>query len=293
VSDADVAFHLVTEIGWDFTVGDIDADGKDDIVWNYNNRAYLWLGSTISVQSNLIAGSNEDAQFYSGNTYNPYASAEIVPDITGDGVADVVSFYSVSSGYAGEGRVYYPTVAGSINVATTVSGSPLWTLWGSLTVLGFDSNGNGKPEFRSRCYASSGGYWSEGYRDMTDTDCNGYLNTFRPAMVLPDIDGDGDKELSDGYCIQNFSNFSDSSYCEYSFTDSVTAEQFIDVEGDGLIDFVHSTRREITLDVMGHATEQIEVNSWLWEGRSADYNGDGKVDLVSGGSEGFTIIGVK
>jgi hypothetical protein len=293
VSDADVAFHLVTEIGWDFTVGDIDADGKDDIVWNYNNRAYLWLGSTISVQSNLIAGSNEDAQFYSGNTYNPYASAEIVPDLTGDGVADVVSFYSVSSGYAGEGRVYYPTVAGSINVATTVSGSPLWTLWSSLTVLGFDSNGNGKPEFRSRCYASSGGYWREGYRDMTDTDCNGYLNTFRPTMVLPDIDGDGDKELSDGYCVQNSSNFSDSSYCEYSFTGSVTAEQFLDVDGDGLMDFGESSGRVLTLDITGTASEQIALNTPANWNVTGDYNGDGVVDLVVGWSDGTNIVGIR
>jgi hypothetical protein len=135
-----------------------------------------------------------------------------------------------------------------------------------------------------------------GYRDFNAPSadgCNGYINTFIPTMVLPDIDGDGEVELSDGYCVQNVSNFSDSSYCDHRFSSSVDPKWFLDVDGDGLMDFGGSSGRSLTLDIMGAASEQLVLNTPVnWNG-TGDYNGDGVVDLVVSWSDGTNIIGIR
>jgi hypothetical protein len=159
---------------------------------------------------------------------------------------------------------------------------------------GRDTDGDGYPEFLSSC--SYGSSFCAGYRDYNarSTDgCNGYTNIFIPTMVLPDIDGDGEKELSDGRCVQNVSNFSDSSYCDYNFPSGVDPKWFLDVDGDGRKDFGDSSGRSLVLDIMGAASERLALNTPVnWNG-TGDYNGDGVVDLVVSWSDGTSIIGIR
>jgi len=73
----------------------------------------------------------------------------------------------------------------------------------------------------------------------------------------------------------------------------VTAELFIDVDGDGLMDLGKSSGRSLTLDIMGTASEQIALNATADWNATGDYNGDGLDDLAFYTSAGTSIVGIR
>jgi hypothetical protein len=306
VADVDVTLHMATRgAGSSFSVDpfqidDIDGDGSDDLAFTYSDgrgsgRSYLYYGSTIASTANLIPGSNEDLVVYSSSTYTWYQQTLLTftDDLTGDGVADVwVSWDGSSSKRLFRSAELRPSIDTNDSVA---SGGTLFLYGNGMQMGGRDIDGDGYPEFIASCLYG-GSSLRAGYRDFnvpSADGCNGYINYFIPTMVLPDIDGDGELELSDGYCVQNVSNFSDSSYCDHRFSSSVDPKWFVDVDGDNRMDFGESSGRIIALDFMDVASERLELNTPVnWDG-TGDYDGDGVVDLVVGWSDGTSIIGIR
>ena len=304
VADVDVTLHLVTR-GYTppffvdpFQINDIDGDGRDDLAFTYtggSERSYIYYGSTIASTANLIPGSNEDVAVYSSSTYTWYQQTLLTftDDITGDGVADVWVSWDGSFSK----RLFRSVELGpSIDTNDPMAGGGTWFSYGGgMQMGGRDIDGDGYPEFLSSCLYG-GSSLRAGYRDFdvpSADGCNGYINYFIPTMVLPDIDGDGEAELSDGRCVQNVSNFSDSSYCDHRFSSDVHPKWFLDVDGDGLMDFGDSSGRSLVLDIMGAASERVALNTPVnWNG-TGDYNGDGVVDLVVAWSDGTNIIGIR
>lgn len=300
-SDVDVTLHLVTYgTGWStdvtsFEVKDIDADGKDDLAFSYrrsdsSSRSFLYYGSTIESTSNLIPGSNEDVVIWSSNSYYPNTSITFADDLTGDGVPDVwvlggVNSRLVRSSELGSGGDAATWSAGLVLPGGHIAGV------GGTSLAGLDSNSNGYPDFRSLSFTSAG--YRDCYRDIvSSSDCLGYLNIFKPDIALPDIDDDGEKELSDGICVQNLSSFSDSTHCDYRLPYNIeTASQVFDLDGDGKIDLGYGSL--IVLDALGDASDQIEINDYIDWSSAGDYDGDGDVDLVvSRSSAGTYILGI-
>lgn len=295
-ADADVEIHFAPLYS-PYQIKDIDGDGKDDLAWrdSTSGRSYLFYGSTIASTANLIPGSNEDFMSYSSSTYTWYQQTLLTftDDVTGDGVADVW----VSGDGSFSKRLFRASeLGGSFDTYDGMArGGTLFQYGGGMQMGGRDVDGDGYPEFISSCLYG-GSSLRAGYRDFNAPSadgCTGYTNTYIPTMVLPDIDGDGENELSDGRCVQNISNFSDSSYCDYNFPSGVDPKWFLDVDGDGRMDFGDGSGRTLILDIMGAASEEIEIVTTLnWNG-TGDYDGDGVVDLVASRSEGTNIIGIR
>jgi hypothetical protein len=297
--DADVEIHLTAGIASSgYQVKDIDDDGKDDLAWSDASglRSYLYYGSTIASTGNLIPGSNQDVVVWSSNSYYPSTSITFTDDLTGDGVSDIWVAGGVNVRLARSAELGSGGDASTWRAGIQLSAGHLDGM-GDIPLAGLDMDGDGYPEFKSLyVYGSTR---RDCYRDLVapgggSGDCMGYLNTFKPVMVLPDIDGDGESELSDGYCVQNASSFSDSTYCDYRFMDFALPYQLVDVDGDGRMDFGRSSGLSLTLDILGFATEQIEINDPIsWEA-VGDYSGDGTIDMVVFRSGiGTYIVGIQ
>lgn len=300
VADVDVTLHLVTYgTGWatdvtSFEVKDIDADGKDDLAFSYrrsdsSSRSFLYYGSTIESTSNLIPGSNEDVVVWSSNSYYPNTSITFTDDLTGDGVPDVWVLGGVNSRLVRSSELGFGGDAATWSAGLVLPGGHIAGMGGS-SLAGLDSNSNGYPDFRSLSFTG----YRDCYRDIVSSpDCLGYLNTFKPDITLPDIDGDGEKELSDGVCVQNLSSFSDSTYCDYRLPYNIeTASQIFDLDGDGRFDLGYGSL--IVLDTVGTASDQIEINDYIDWSSVGDYDGNGNTDLVvSRYSVGTYIVGIR
>jgi hypothetical protein len=290
-SDADVEIHFGSG---SYEVADIDGDGKDDLAFSTSNAEYshIFYGSTISSTSNLIPGSNEDVLIWesygyshSGH-YHPLTSISFIDDLTGDGLPDAIVTGCTT------GVVAQSNELGSGGDAYTwsVGTSDIYSQYMTTQLGGLDLDSDGYPDYITS--NTSYGYCA---RDIYNQDgytygCNQQFRTFIPTMLLPDIDGDGDKELSDGYCIQNSSNLTDTSYCDYNIN-HYKAESFIDFDGDGLYDLADSSN--ITLDIIGGGTGTVTVNYHsVYSSNIADFNGDGMDDLVVSSGGSTYIVGI-
>ncbi len=306
VSDVDATIALVGS-GYfygEFQTKDIDGDGLDDLAFNWDGQGFIYYGSSILGTPILTPGYNEDVRIYgtvSGDSGGGGGTVFLVDDVTGDGAADI----SVSGGWPT--RLLTASEIGSgFNVDTNTLGVGVMTSGGGsgvgLVLGGFDPDGDGKPDFLTSCYITST-RTQTGYKDLdspgASVPCNGYLGSFTPTMVLDDIDGDGEKELSDGYCIQNISTFASGGSCDYRTSDLHYGWSFPDVDGDGTADTVEygyvSGRYQtaVTFDVFGGAADQVVTPEYVYLGASGDFDGDGIVDLSVYYSGGTAIVGVR
>ena len=287
-SDADVEIHFGSSA---YEVADIDGDGKDDLAFRTTSdlRSHIFYGSTISSTSNLIPGSNDDVLILASAasaTTTGTTSVHFTEDLTGDGIPDVsisgnTTIVLAQSSELGSGGDAYTWSVGT---------SDVYSQYMTTQLGGLDLDSDGYPDYITS--NTSYGYCCA--RDIYNLDgytygCNQQFRTFIPTMVLPDIDGDGDKELSDGYCIQNSSNLTDTSYCDYNIY-HYEAESFIDFDGDGLYDLVNYSGN-ITLDIIGGGAGTVKSTSLHYE-NIADFNGDGMDDLVVSSGGDTYIVGI-
>jgi hypothetical protein len=284
-SDCDI----LTDIGGqEFSVGDVDSDGKDDLLHkNYSTgTGYLFYGSTIATSTALWSGSNHDIVISPG--WGSITYFQIIEDVNGDSVDDIFVY---ASSYV------HILVSPFTRSSLTVSTDKLVSLTGTyaydgITVLPLDLNYNGKMDF----------LFDRGYADVSTSKRN--FSTFFPTGVLPDIDGDGNKEITDGNCVQNASNYSDSSFCDYYVSYTLTARQLADFDGDGLADdyfycsVIHSTYYDcyIKKDILLAPGSNVHIHgahaneNYFFSG---DFNGDGKDEIVASDGSSSNIIGFR
>lgn len=275
VSDADVRIQLATLA--QYSVRDIDGDGRSDLAFNHDGHGFIFLGSTIASGGDLTPGVHEDYSVVSSLASDPVGSVQLVGDATGDGVADV---FATSASHM---RIYsHGQLASGANDARIAAVGYSATYLYPFQLGGLDADRDGLPDFLSMCF-QGGRYEADGYRDVADTHsdaCGGFLRRYRVGMVLHDIDSDGYNELSDGSCVQNVHSLVDDGTCEYLLPFST----FLDLDGNGLVDAVQESGSTVVvnLDVIGGGSDAVHV-----AGASSivigDLNGDGLPDLISSG----------
>ena len=299
--DADIAMHLVSTYPYpSFQIKDIDGDGLDDLGFNLGDNAYIFYGRTISVSSNLIPGSNHDFYIYPGESTRTCSSPSYLPtsisvtfhdDLNGDGLSDITFSSTWPNSY--QYLASYSDIASGGGSTCPSYGTNVWGRYPGMRLGGLDTDSDGKPEFIKTCYGSHYSDIYTGYGDI-DGSCV-RLSIFVPIMVLPDIDGDGDVEISNYTCAQNVSNFSDSSYCDYRSSDGYfEPSRFINLDGNNSKEFVRPSggdTQSIILDYVLGGPNIIEFpsNSILTEA-IGDYDGDGLDDLIS---NCIYIIGIR
>ncbi|MFT3909177.1 MAG: FG-GAP-like repeat-containing protein [Ferruginibacter sp.] len=139
------AMESTNRIAENLRIGDIDGDGKQDVVisWRYLSGGF----PMPSIHLNTSVGSAisfTPATIMAGNAVS--AGCLSISDLDGDGKPDILVGYTQ---LAGAKNLSTP---GNLNFSPFVSWSPLYPGW-ALSIIGSDLDGDGKPEF----IASGGG----------------------------------------------------------------------------------------------------------------------------------------
>lgn len=129
-------------------VGDIDGDGKADLVQLYqydNNEVRMWVNYSDGTRFTGWA-----QHWHSGgpNTYSAARTKMVVTDATGDGKADVVHYYDNGSTkqvtvFRSNGRAAFSAPATWMNTSTCAPCADAAGDWAAIGVAGGDLDGDG------------------------------------------------------------------------------------------------------------------------------------------------------
>jgi hypothetical protein len=289
---APIQTHTTRGVSY-LTAADINGDGKTDILISYH---YYDRNDFYYQYVTVLLGNGDGTFTELSQTTN--GLVEAVADFNGDGKLDLVEdnyggcCYDFSDLFLGNGDGTFTAANGGIGQNFSVSGYP---------AVG-DFNGDGKPDlafpFPSISIVLGNG-------DGTFGDAVTYPTTYAGSWVgAADVNGDGKIDLvgnglsvllgnGDGTFVSDGGVFLGNS-------PSPSWLKFGDFNGDGKLDVVTSTviygnRSTNTIDLLlgnGNGTFQppLQYSTGVSDGEFgltfdvADFNNDGKLDLVVGGS---------
>jgi FG-GAP-like repeat len=243
--------------------GDVDGDGKNETVTGgyYNDgtrnvaQLCVWDGATLALK-------NVKTWYWTSNTV---INSVAVGNVDGDGKVEIVTggYYYDGTQYWGQLGVWDGATLEFKNIRTWHWTNLLWHVYVYSVAIG-DVDGDGKTEI------VTGGYYTTGYTAATaelyvwdgatlafENGKTWYWtsNTLIYSVAVGDVDGDGKTEI-------------------------VTGGYYND-----------GTRRVAQLCVWDGATLSLKnVKTWYWTSNTAiesvvigDVDGDGKVEIVTGG----------
>jgi hypothetical protein len=273
-------------------VGDVNGDGHLDLIAGNNgvNRLYLNNGSNNPFQG--VSGTNVSSD--SANT-----RTLALGDLDGDGDLDLIA------GNNGFNRIYLNN--GSNAPFQTVLGTNLGTVADDTRALALgDLDGDGDLDLivagqqNRRLYLNPG--TPTGLTAVSGVSL-GDASTTTSALMLADLDGDGDLDLLLGNASTNqlllnigqLEPFAQATANTIAFTNLPAAAAIAlgDLNGDGALDLVAggTGRRKLFLNTRNNppftgsgsdiTTDTSPVNALVL----GDVDGDGDLDLISGGSQ--------
>lgn len=301
-------------------IGDIDGDGKPDLVLSNYTSNTISIFRNTSVNGFFNSGSFAARVDFSTGS-NPQAIA--LGDLDGDGKLDIAvsnlasNTVSVFRNIATSGSITSGSLASRIDLSTGTNSSPI-------TPIIADFNGDGRPDLATTCYVSGvvavfrntftgGTFSSASFGTRQDFSVGGSI--IEPnSMAAGDLDGDGKIDLvvslyqsSSIMAMQNTSttstiNFSNISY-QVGFNSASLSIALADIDGDSKLDiltgisgpsfpYISIRRNTSTVGVFNPFSFALTVNFNTNPSFSprdlvvSDVNGDGKPDIgmYSGGS---------
>jgi hypothetical protein len=331
----DVLAGQVTPLDGPLAAGDVDGDGRTDLVLasRYNNNPN---SGKLLLYRQLADGTLALPVVLSDNDYSQATRVTLV-DLNGDGRLDLVVTAGQTDVYLqgptgtfsltaqlwhakgavvvdldGDGRLDIVGVDGNPNavylyrqLADGSFSSPvqLASFQGIAGLAVGDLNGDGRPDIA--VINSWGGYTvnvllqqADGSFSAPSTLALNEWITFLGDLVIADVNGDGraDLLLSHDNKVSVFAQQTDGSLVlQQSLVDSYTSGQILlaDVDGNGRLDVAvfHAGQEKFGVFMQRadgtFASEKLfsaPYGSGYYQSTAGDFNGDGNVDFVTGGS---------
>jgi formylglycine-generating enzyme required for sulfatase activity/outer membrane protein assembly factor BamB len=301
---------------WDVAIGDMDGDGKSDIIVTNN------LSNTVSVLRNISSSGSITASSFAPKidfTTGAGPSNVAIRDMDGDGKSDIIvtnnlsNTVSVLKNINASGSITESSFASNVDFITGTSPN-------SLTIG--DVDGDGKPDLVVTIFSSniisvlkntstSGSITESSFAPKID-----FLTGLEPTSVaMGDMDGDSKPDL----VVTNGTSNTVSVFRNTSTSGSITTSSFAakvdftiglvsyriaicDVDGDGKPDVVIANVSDSTVSVFRNTSVSGSINASSFASKVnftsgaftqsitiGDMDGDGKSDLVVSNINSNTI----
>ncbi|WP_181389775.1 FG-GAP-like repeat-containing protein [Leucothrix pacifica] len=317
--------NSITHAHEPYFLADVNGDGLSDLVHFAKNRVKVSLSEYVNGQYTLQPETNwtsNTAYTYDGGHRSLDEHPRFLQDMNGDGLADIVSIYSTGVFVAlSDGTKFIPHTA---KWSSNLISFPTDKLE-NFAVL--DLTGDGLPEVARLHHPNVSNRTHISFLRNSNDFNNGSANltswTFDSTdpsgskIRFGDFNGDGLADIASYDKSTNHSNVADHDvYIRYStgkgFTSKVKAinyygrassdrrESIVDVNGDGLSDFVRFDSFGVRVDL--NRGNHFTKSNWSSDFKSGtrfshaysmrsfgDFNGDGLVDVIGIDNDGITI----
>ncbi len=260
--DANAIFHLDNGSN-PLVVNDLDEDGYDDLIGHDSGSVYVFKGTTISSNTNLIPDYNHDAKFYTSEG-GAVSLSRVQNDLNSDGSKELLVggyLFDIRSSWT-DNRVHslLPTERRMVHPGVEAG----------------DSDLDGYLDYFQSYYRSGSGYygWYSCLRDWNThtSSCIREFSRFIPTQEIEDTDGDGYLEVGTGSCYQNINSITDDTTCDVYLDYNILPGLHLDSDTE-------SEGTQSDRIILSSAEDYVDYRGGIYT--YGDYNGDGQMEIVS------------